>query len=282
MDISIQIKNALWKQVSAIPKGTTPDQLQDRVYKEIRREAGMIDAHLVCYCWKTEEEVKYCGSVARDYQHGGYKSAFEGRVHNYFKNHRQQENGRTNSNLNVFENICQTLKESDVILSVLVFDMIQLGSKTYTYNEFSENPEMIQAVEQLLICYYKDLGQSAWNRTPSTRKQKPEPKHESQPEPEPIMRSAQDQIGSHTGAEEIRAYIMKQYINPCRENGIKQVRLRSGNIHKELGLKNKFPSVCQVIDGKIFQERAGLKLLTRKGPEKSSTVEWLFQIEDTF
>ncbi len=274
MKLSIHIENPEWNQVYVIPKGTTEEQLQGEVYKEIRKTAGAVNNHLACYSWGTKTEVKYCGSVARDYQHGGYKSSLEGRVHNYFKNHRQQENGRKNSNLNVFENICQTLQNEDVILSVLLFERVTLGDKVFTYQEYSENPELIQAVELLLVCYYKNIGQSPWNRTPSTRKPKKEE--------EPMLKSAQHQIGSHTGAEEIRAYIMKQYINPCRENGIKQVHLRSGDIHKELKLKNKMPNVCQVIDGKIFQERAGLKLLNRKGPKQSSTVEWLFQIEDAF
>ncbi len=194
MELSIQIIAPSWKPVYVIKAGTTDEELQTNLYKSIRDEVGNIKNHFLCYSWSTVTEVKYCGSIARDYRHEGYKSNLEGRVHNYFKNHRQEPNGRKNANLNVYENIRITLKESDVILSILVFEKIVLGKKSFTYNEYSEIPEIIQAVEQLLICYYKDLDQSPWNRTPSSRMKNEKVKIMDQPVDEPSSQLQPDLI----------------------------------------------------------------------------------------
>jgi hypothetical protein len=267
MDLSIQIINSKWKRIFTIKAGTTPDQLQGEVYPDIRKSAGNIKNHFLCYSWGTEDEIKYCGSVARDYTHGSQKSNLEGRIRNYFRNHRQESNGRKNANLNVYQNIIETLKVTDIYLSIFEFTEIRLGEKRFSYSEYSEDPELVQAVEQLLICSYKHIGQSPWNRTPSTRISKQ------------IEITKKGQMMKKTGANEIRSYIINNYINPGRENHLKEVHLRSGNIHKELNLKNKMPSVCQVIDGEIFQKQANVTQISRKGPEKSSTVEWVFRLD---
>lgn len=267
MDLSIQIMNPNWRRIFTIKAGTNPDQLQGAVYSEIRESAGNTKNHFLCYSWGTEDEIMYCGSVARDYLHGSQKSNLEGRVRNYFKNHRQEANGRKNANLNVYQNIVETLHATDVHLSIFEFSELRLGEKKFSYSEFSEDPELVQAVEMLLICSYKHIGQSTWNRTPSTRISKRE------------ENTKQELLTKKTGANEIRAYIINNYIIPGREKKLNQVRLRSGDIHKEMNLKNKMPNVCQVIDGEIFQKQAKVTQISRKGPEQSSTVEWVFRLD---
>ena len=267
MNLLIQIINAKWKSVFVIKSGSDSEYLQTEVYKEIRKAAGKINNRFLCYSWGSKSEVNYCGSVSRDYQYGSQKSNLEGRIRNYFRNHRQKENGRKNANLNVYEHIVSTLMESDVNLSILVFDEIRLGDKTFSYEEYSEKPELVQAVEQLIISSLYEIGLCQWNRTPSTR----------------VKRTKQNNRDetqmNKKNANEIRAFIIKQYVTPNREKGIKEIHLRSGDIHKELELHNCMPNVCQVIDGDIFQKQARITQVTRKGPKQSSTVEWIFRLD---
>ena len=174
-----------------------------------------------------------------------------------------------NANLNVFENICETIKENDVILSLLVFDHILLGNKLFSYQEYSYNPDLVRAVEQLLICYYKDASQCEWNRTPSGKIGT-----------QPISSRQTQSVLMHSLAEEIRNYLIQNKVNPSREKGLKEISFRAGDIHKEMGLVARMPSVCEAIDGRIFQSRARLELITRKGPGKGANVIWVFSIID--
>ena len=45
-----------------------------------------------------------------------------------------------------------------------------------------------------------------------------------------------------------------------------------------MGLKNHFPTVCQVLDGEKFTSMAKVELISRSGPKMSSTVTWQFKL----
>jgi len=124
---------------------------------------------LLCYAWGTKNTIYYCGSVTRDYQGGDYNSNLHGRVHNYFQNHRKNPSGRMNTNLWVFENICKIIHIEDVYLFVLKFDLLKIGNEQVDYKQYTIDPDLVLAVEQLLIASYKRKSQCAWNRTPSSK-----------------------------------------------------------------------------------------------------------------
>jgi len=155
--------------VFIITRGTILEKGRRGIYRQIIEAAGKIKLRFCCYAWGTKEKIYYCGSVARDYSRGGYKSNLHGRVHNYLQNHRRQPNGRVNTNLMVFENIRKTLSINDVYLCVLHFESIRFGDEQVSYEAFSNDPELVHATEQLLIATYKRKSQCAWNRTPSTK-----------------------------------------------------------------------------------------------------------------
>jgi len=79
-------------------------------------------------------------------------------------------------------------------------------------------------------------------------------------------------------ADEIRKYVITQYISPARDQGKVTVILRAGNIHKEMGLVNRMPSVCEALDTEKFRAKACVQLRWRSGPDRGSNAEWEFLI----
>jgi 5-methylcytosine-specific restriction enzyme B len=57
-----------------------------------------------------------------------------------------------------------------------------------------------------------------------------------------------------TQADQIRRFILDNYIQPARMAGTDVVTVRAGDVHRDMGLSNAMPSVCQALDGKKFAE----------------------------
>jgi hypothetical protein len=57
-----------------------------------------------------------------------------------------------------------------------------------------------------------------------------------------------------------------------------QIRIRAGDVHKEMKLSARMPAVCAALDARIFQSDYGLELVGRTGPRLGATVEWVFQV----
>jgi len=55
----------------------------------------------------------------------------------------------------------------------------------------------------------------------------------------------------------------------------------AGDIHKELGLRNRVPSVCHVMESKVLEREAGVKVSSKQGPpsgrETTFTVTYLVE-----
>jgi hypothetical protein len=71
-------------------------------------------------------------------------------------------------------------------------------------------------------------------------------------------------VGSQAGG--IRTYLRTTYLEPARRRGETFVTLMAGDIHKELGLRNRVPNVCQVMESKILEREAGVKVSSKQGP----------------
>lgn len=166
VEVSLSINNAHWDNVITIKQG---QQLRkgrkNDLYPLITSAAGGVKWRFGCYSWGGQNSIFYCGSFSQDYKSGTHKSNLQARVHNYLQNHSIKEGGRKNTNLAVFENINNVLLHESVSLRVLMFDSIKLGDKTINYKEFTEDPDIVRATEQLLICTYKKQDQCRWNRS---------------------------------------------------------------------------------------------------------------------
>ncbi len=60
-------------------------------------------------------------------------------------------------------------------------------------------------------------------------------------------------------ARRIRNYLCQQ-VEAARLEGARSVTFRAGDVHHDLGLTNSYANVCQVLEGWLFHERAGIEI----------------------
>jgi hypothetical protein len=68
------------------------------------------------------------------------------------------------------------------------------------------------------------------------------------------------------GAKGIREYIRTRYLEPARQRRETLVTVRAGDVHRELGLRNRVPNVCQVMESRLLEKEAGVKVSSKQGP----------------
>jgi hypothetical protein len=79
-----------------------------------------------------------------------------------------------------------------------------------------------------------------------------------------LSMSIRQTVGAN--ASSIRRYIRTHYFEPARKRHETLVTLRAGDIHRELGLRNRVPNVCQVMESKLLEKEAGVKVSSKQGP----------------
>jgi hypothetical protein len=82
--------------------------------------------------------------------------------------------------------------------------------------------------------------------------------------------------------DETTRHAIKAYVQPARERGDGTVRIRVGNLQKELGWTGRTPSVFSTLKSQPFQKEAGVELIEKRGGPPSggpsTTVEFVYRI----
>jgi hypothetical protein len=81
-----------------------------------------------------------------------------------------------------------------------------------------------------------------------------------------------------TIADEIRNFAYESYIKPSREKGAETLTIRAGDVHEEMGLKGKIPSVCGALGTKKFLKQHNLNLEKRVGPSCGADVYFTYKM----
>jgi len=84
-----------------------------------------------------------------------------------------------------------------------------------------------------------------------------------------------------TLADEIRQFVHRTYVRPALLTGRTSVRVRAGDVHKDMGLQNRMPAVCGALGSKIFEKQFGLELIGRTGPRQGATATFEFRLLDS-
>jgi hypothetical protein len=81
-----------------------------------------------------------------------------------------------------------------------------------------------------------------------------------------------------------KRHVISTYIEPARQRGVDTIRIRVGNVQKELGWTNRTPSVFSTLSSNDFQKQAGVELIEKTGGPASggpsTTVQFVFKILD--
>ena len=78
----------------------------------------------------------------------------------------------------------------------------------------------------------------------------------------------------------IRAHVLKRYVEPARRRGDKTVKVRAGDVHREMELHNRVPNVCKALEASKFHSTNALELIKRVGPKQSTTTTFTFRLLD--
>lgn len=89
---------------------------------------------------------------------------------------------------------------------------------------------------------------------------------------------------SELTSDQIREFARKRYVEPARARGERRIRVRAGDVHKELTLRNRVPAVCQALESKIFLQDNNLIIESKEGPPSglSTSVVFTYRVADNF
>ena len=78
----------------------------------------------------------------------------------------------------------------------------------------------------------------------------------------------------------VREWVRNHIVQPAKARGDRMVSVTAGEVHHELGLKNRVPVVCQALRSKRFLEANHLVLKDMTGPPSglSTTVKFTYEI----
>jgi len=67
-------------------------------------------------------------------------------------------------------------------------------------------------------------------------------------------------------SEEVQRYVKSTYLEPARHRGESTIRIKAGDVHRDLHWVNRVPSVCTTLSSKKFLRETGLELVSKEGP----------------
>lgn len=82
--------------------------------------------------------------------------------------------------------------------------------------------------------------------------------------------------------EEVQRYVKATYLDPARRRGESTIRIKAGDVHRDLHWVNRVPSVCTTLSSKKFQRETGLELVSKEGPPSGfgTRVEFTYRLHE--
>lgn len=79
-------------------------------------------------------------------------------------------------------------------------------------------------------------------------------------------------------AAEVRAFVYMTYVWNVRQQGLRRISIKAGDVHRQMGLVNRVPLVCSVLDSGKFESEYGVRKVGRAGPAQSTTTTFEFEL----
>ena len=81
-------------------------------------------------------------------------------------------------------------------------------------------------------------------------------------------------------ADRIRLFTFATVIAPARDAGQQTVTVRAGDLHKEMGLQNRYASVVNALRGRKFAALANVTIVRQEGARVGASTEFTFALSD--
>jgi len=89
---------------------------------------------------------------------------------------------------------------------------------------------------------------------------------------------ADEDDGGESQADEIRRYVLENYIKPARLRGDATVTITIGALNNEMGLHMAWPNICQALEGRLFLQLANVPAPAAEGPKQSTTRKLTYSL----
>lgn len=81
-------------------------------------------------------------------------------------------------------------------------------------------------------------------------------------------------------SEEVQRHVKTMYLDQARRRGESTIRIKAGDVHRDLHWVNRVPSVCTTLSSTKFQRETGLELVSKEGPPSGfgTRVEFTYRL----
>lgn len=76
--------------------------------------------------------------------------------------------------------------------------------------------------------------------------------------------------------EVVQRYVLSTYVAPAKMRGENTIRIKAGDVHRDLHWVNRVPSVCTTLGSKKFQRETGLELVAKEAPPSGMGTRAVF------
>jgi hypothetical protein len=78
-------------------------------------------------------------------------------------------------------------------------------------------------------------------------------------------------------SESVLKYVQSHFVMPARRNGVSEIAVAAGEIHRELKWTSRVPTVCAALNSRKLQKAAGLELIEKSGPPSGQSTTMVFR-----
>jgi 5-methylcytosine-specific restriction protein B len=89
---------------------------------------------------------------------------------------------------------------------------------------------------------------------------------------------AEEDDGGESQADEIRRYVLENYVKPARLRGDATVAITIGALNNEMGLHMAWPNICQALEGRVFLQLANVSAPAAEGSKQSTTRKLTYSL----
>jgi 5-methylcytosine-specific restriction protein B len=79
-------------------------------------------------------------------------------------------------------------------------------------------------------------------------------------------------------ADEVRAHCARRYIEPARKRGDATVSIRAGDVHDQMGYRNRYPLVCSALGAALFEQMCRIRRVSVEGPLNGANTTLKFKL----
>jgi hypothetical protein len=79
-------------------------------------------------------------------------------------------------------------------------------------------------------------------------------------------------------SDRVRHHVKRKYIDPALKKGQKNLTIRAGDIHQELGFSRRIPVVCSALRSRKLSKSFGIELTYVGGPNNSTNTTFTYQL----